>query len=86
MIYKDKEELQNKCAKVLEPVEYVCAVTAAAIKTGYRGPIFLQKDHFQINAKKLSADAAKEIQTVKILIWEAIEAGFYNINIDTSLT
>jgi fructose/tagatose bisphosphate aldolase len=66
------------------PVEYACAVTAAAIKTGYRGPIFLQGDHFQINAKKFSADAAKEIQTVKNLIWEAIEAGFYNIDIDTS--
>jgi fructose/tagatose bisphosphate aldolase len=66
------------------PIEYICAVTAAAIKTGYRGPIFLQGDHFQINAKKFAADAAKEIQAVKNLIWEAIEAGFYNIDIDTS--
>ena len=66
------------------PVEYICAVTAAAIKTGYRGPIFLQGDHFQVNAKKFAADAAKETQTVKNLIWEAIEAGFYNIDIDTS--
>ncbi|MGD0280425.1 MAG: class II fructose-bisphosphate aldolase, partial [Smithella sp.] len=66
------------------PVEYTCAVTAAAIKTGYRGPVFLQGDHFQINAKKYAADAAKEIQTVKNLIWEAIESGFYNIDIDTS--
>ena len=66
------------------PMEYICAVTAAAIKTGYRGPIFLQGDHFQINAKKFAADAAKEIQVVKNLIWEAIEAGFYNIDIDTS--
>jgi len=66
------------------PLEYTCAVTAAAIKTGYRGPIFLQGDHFQINAKKFAADSAKETQTVKNLIWEAIEAGFYNIDIDTS--
>ncbi|MCX5849164.1 MAG: class II fructose-bisphosphate aldolase [Deltaproteobacteria bacterium] len=66
------------------PVEYTCAVTAAAIKTGYRGPVFLQGDHFQINAKKFAADAAKETQAVKNLIWEAIEAGFYNIDIDTS--
>jgi fructose/tagatose bisphosphate aldolase len=66
------------------PVEYICAVTAAAIKTGYRFPIFLQGDHFQVNAKKFAADAAKETQTVKNLIWEAIEAGFYNIDIDTS--
>lgn len=66
------------------PVEYTCAVIAAAIKTGYRGPVFLQGDHFQINAKKFAADAAKETQAVKNLIWEAIEAGFYNIDIDTS--
>lgn len=66
------------------PAEYIAAVTAAAIKTGYRGPVFLQGDHFQINAKKFAADASQEIQAVKNLIWEAIEAGFYNIDIDTS--
>ena len=66
------------------PLEYVCAIKAAAIKTGYQGPIFLQGDHFQINAKKYAADATKETQTVKNLIWEAIDAGFYNIDIDTS--
>jgi fructose/tagatose bisphosphate aldolase len=66
------------------PVEYTCAVIAAAIKTGYRGPVFLQGDHFQVSAKKFTADAAKETQAVKNLIWEAIEAGFYNIDIDTS--
>jgi len=66
------------------PAEYTCAVTAAALKTGYSGPIFLQGDHFQINAKKFAADPIKETQAVKNLIWEAIEAGFYNIDIDTS--
>jgi fructose/tagatose bisphosphate aldolase len=67
-----------------KPLEYTCAVTAAAIKTGYSGPIFLQGDHFQVNAKKFAADPGKETQAVKNLIWEAIEAGFYNIDIDTS--
>jgi fructose/tagatose bisphosphate aldolase len=66
------------------PLEYTCAVMAAAIKTGYSGPIFLQGDHFQVNAKRFAADPAKETQAVKNLIWEAIEAGFYNIDIDTS--
>ncbi|HQB93111.1 MAG TPA: class II fructose-bisphosphate aldolase [Smithellaceae bacterium] len=66
------------------PAEYACAIKAAAIKTGYKGPVFLQGDHFQINAKKYAADSAKETQTVKNLIWEAIDAGFYNIDIDTS--
>jgi len=58
------------------PVEYTCAVTAAALKTGYSGPIFLQGDHFQINAKKFAAVPLKETQAVKNLIWEALEAGF----------
>ena len=69
---------------IQRPFEYTCAITAAAVKAGWRGPIFLQGDHFQINAKKFAADADKETQTVKNLIWEAIEAGFYNIDIDTS--
>lgn len=66
------------------PAEYTSAVIAAAIKTGYRGPLFLQGDHFQVNAGKYAKDAHKEVQFVKDLIWEAIEAGFYNIDIDTS--
>jgi fructose/tagatose bisphosphate aldolase len=66
------------------PQEYTCAITAAAVKSGWRGPIFIQGDHFQMNAKKFAADADKETQAVKNLIWEAIEAGFYNIDIDTS--
>jgi fructose/tagatose bisphosphate aldolase len=66
------------------PLEYTCAVMAAAVKSGWCGPIFLQGDHFQINAKKFAADAEKETQTVKNLIREAIVAGFYNVDIDTS--
>ncbi len=66
------------------PAEYAAAVTAAAIKTGWRGPIFLQGDHFQVNAGKYAKDPEKEVRFVKNLIWEALEAGFYNIDIDTS--
>ena len=66
------------------PAEYICAVTAAALKTGYRGPLFLQGDHFQVGAKKFAKDPEAEVRAVKDLIWEAIEAGFYNIDIDTS--
>jgi fructose/tagatose bisphosphate aldolase len=66
------------------PLEYACSVMAAAIKSGWRGPIFLQGDHFQINAKKFAANAEEETQKVKDLIREAIKVGFYNIDIDTS--
>ena len=66
------------------PAEYTCAVTAAAIKTGYRGPIFLQGDHFQFNAKKFAADPEKELASMENLTLEALLAGFYNIDIDAS--
>ncbi|HOG18629.1 MAG TPA: class II fructose-bisphosphate aldolase [Syntrophales bacterium] len=66
------------------PAEYAAAVTAAAIKTGWRGPLFLQGDHFQVSAGKYAKDPEKEVRAVKDLIWEALDAGFYNIDIDTS--
>ncbi|MBU1149786.1 MAG: class II fructose-bisphosphate aldolase, partial [Proteobacteria bacterium] len=66
------------------PEEYACAVTAAALKTGYRGALFLQGDHFQVAARKYAKDPEGEVRAVKDLIWEAIDAGFYNIDIDTS--
>ena len=66
------------------PEEYTCAVAAAALKTGYRGPLFLQGDHFQVGLKRYAKDPEAEVKAVKDLIWEAINAGFYNIDIDTS--
>lgn len=66
------------------PAEYVAALMAAAIKTGFRGFLFIQGDHFQINAKKYAADPEQETEAVKDLIREAIAAGFYNIDIDAS--
>ena len=66
------------------PEEYNCAVAAAALKTGYRGPLFLQGDHFQVGLKRYAKDPEAEVKAVKDLIWEAIDAGFYNIDIDTS--
>ncbi len=66
------------------PVEYATSVTAAAIKSGYQGPLFLQGDHFQVSAKKFAADPEREVGTVKDLVREGIQAGFYNIDIDSS--
>lgn len=66
------------------PSEYATSVLAAAIAEGYRGPVFIQGDHFQVSAKRYLDDPEKEIQAVKDLTKEAIEAGFYNIDVDTS--
>jgi fructose-bisphosphate aldolase class II len=57
---------------------------AAALREGFRGPVFIQGDHFQVNAKKYAADPKPEVEAVKALAREAIPAGFYNIDIDTS--
>ncbi|HEX4682759.1 MAG TPA: class II fructose-bisphosphate aldolase, partial [Gemmatimonadaceae bacterium] len=66
------------------PAEYVAVVLAAALREGFRGPVFIQGDHFQINAKKYAADPRPEVDAVKALAREAIASGFYNIDIDTS--
>ena len=66
------------------PAEYVAVMMAAALREGWRGPLFIQGDHFQVNAKKFAADPAPEVNAVKALAREAIAAGFYNIDIDTS--
>ena len=66
------------------PAEYVAAMLGAALREGFRGPVFIQGDHFQVNAKKFAADRATEVGAVKALAREAIAAGFYNIDIDTS--
>ncbi len=66
------------------PAEYSACVLAAAIKENYSGPVFIQGDHFQFNAKKFAQDPQKEIGAIKSLIKEAIAAEFYNIDIDSS--
>ena len=66
------------------PGEYAHAVTAAAIKEGFSGPLFIQGDHFQASAKNFAKNPQAEIQALKDLIKEAIEAEFFNIDIDSS--
>src|SRR5437762_13498334 len=66
------------------PAEYVAVMTAAALREGFTGPLFIQGDHVQVNAKKYAADAEAELQAVRLLVEEELQAGFYNIDIDTS--
>ena len=62
----------------------ITVILAAAIKEGYQGPLFVQGDHFQVSGKKFKDQPEEEIQAIEQLIQEAIQAGFYNIDIDTS--
>ncbi len=66
------------------PSEYATVIIAAALKEGYKGPLFIQGDHFQINPKNYVQDREKEINGLKDLIRKAVDAGFYNIDIDAS--
>jgi fructose/tagatose bisphosphate aldolase len=66
------------------PSEYVAVILGAALREGFRGPVFIQGDHFQVNAKKFAVDPSGEVAAVKQLALEAITAGFYNIDVDTS--
>ena len=66
------------------PQEYFTVVMAAAIKEGFQGPLFVQGDHFQVSLKKYQERPEEEIQAIEQLILEALKAGFYNIDIDTS--
>ncbi|MGA1863500.1 MAG: class II fructose-bisphosphate aldolase [bacterium] len=66
------------------PMEYATICLAAAIKEGFSGPVFIQGDHFQAKASNYFKDSEKELDGLKSLIKEAIDAGFYNIDIDSS--
>ena len=66
------------------PAEYAVCILGAAIKEDYQAPVFLQGDHFQVHLKNYREDPLSETKAVNALIREAIEAGFYNIDIDTS--
>lgn len=66
------------------PLEYSAVILSAALREGYRGPVFIQGDHFQLVRKNYQADPDAETGYIKGLIKEAIDAEFYNIDIDAS--
>jgi fructose/tagatose bisphosphate aldolase len=66
------------------PGEFTAAILGAAMAEGYVGPVFIQADHTQFNRKNFLADPKKELETIKAATKDAVEAGFYNIDIDAS--
>lgn len=66
------------------PHEYAISILCAAIAESHRGPVFLQGDHFQISASRYASDPKTEVLALENLIAEAVSAGFFNIDIDTS--
>ena len=64
--------------------EYAASILAAAIAEGYHGPVFIQGDHFQVSAKQYAKQPEAEVEAIRVLAREAVRAGFFNIDIDTS--
>ncbi len=76
-----KSEIGYTCQR---PMEYSSLILLAGIKEGFKGPVFIQGDHFQVKAKNYLENPEEELSQLKLLIKEAIDAGFYNIDIDSS--
>jgi len=66
------------------PSEYSANILGAAVAAGYKGPVFIQGDHYQVSASRYNEDPEPEINALKELTQEAINAGFFNIDVDTS--
>ncbi len=67
-----------------KPLEYSAVVLAAAVKTGFHWPVFIQGDHFQFKRKDFLSGPELETNYLKGLVQQAIDADFYNIDIDAS--
>ncbi|HEY4711777.1 MAG TPA: class II fructose-bisphosphate aldolase [Dehalococcoidia bacterium] len=66
------------------PAEYAVSILAAAIKEGFRGPVFILGDHFQANQGKFTQDPVAEVKVLEDAARAAITAGFLNKDIDSS--
>ncbi len=66
------------------PQDFATSVLAGAIAAGHVGPVFIQGDHYQFNAKKYAADPESMTEEIRKACKLAIEAGYRNIDIDSS--
>jgi fructose/tagatose bisphosphate aldolase len=64
--------------------EYAPNILAGAIAAGWRGPVFIQGDHYQFNAKKYAADPEAMTEEIRKACRDAVAAGYLNIDIDSS--
>jgi fructose/tagatose bisphosphate aldolase len=68
----------------VRPAEYSACILAAALRESWRGPVFIQGDHFQFPVKQYVNDPGKVTAEIKAEAREAVDAGFFNIDIDPS--
>jgi fructose/tagatose bisphosphate aldolase len=66
------------------PMDYAASILAGAIAAGWSNPVFIQGDHYQFNAKKYAADPEAMTEEIRRACRLAIDAGYRNIDIDSS--
>ena len=66
------------------PQDFATSVLAGAIAAGHVGPVFIQGDHYQFNAKKYAADPEAMTEEIRKACRLALDAGYRNIDIDSS--
>jgi fructose/tagatose bisphosphate aldolase len=66
------------------PGEYITSVLAGCLWAGWRGPVFVQGDHYQFNAAKYAADADATTEAIRKATRDAVGVGYGNIDIDSS--
>ncbi len=66
------------------PIDFSTSLLAGAIAAGWRAPVFMQGDHYQFNAKKYAADPEAMTEEIRRACRLAIDAGYRNIDIDSS--
>src|SRR5207249_1282921 len=59
------------------PAEYVAVMTAAALREGFTGPLFIQGDHVQVNAKKSAVHELKAFMDGYVRTLARLEGGPY---------
>jgi len=66
------------------PMDFATSAYAGAIAAGWKGPVFIQGDHYQFNAKKYAADPEAMTEEIRRACRLAVDAGYRNIDIDSS--
>jgi len=66
------------------PIDFATSCLAGAIAAGWQGPVFIQGDHYQFNAKKYATDPESMTEEIRRACRLAIDAGYRNIDIDAS--
>jgi fructose/tagatose bisphosphate aldolase len=66
------------------PPEYITSVLAGCIHAGWEGPVFIQGDHYQWNAKNYAKDPEGVTGALHDATQLAMTSGYGNIDIDSS--